>query len=208
MKTAFLAIAMLLYEGVAMAQSVEGYAGHQRAGVDLLWYKFMKNREGKSLPLLFFSRTRANTDYEDSPTAFGTTNAISYNFKSGWGIVAGGSFMNNGFRTKAGVQYVRQKGDFLFFGWLVADLKKAGNLDLFGLFRYQPQIKGAWRLFSQVELFPVYNPSAEIWYLTQRFRVGLKYHVWAAGWMMDFSQTGVNNFETMNNIGAFLRHDF
>lgn len=133
---------MLLYGGIAGAQSVETYAGHERAGVDLMWYKFFKDKKDAPTPFLFFSRNRASSDYGNSPTAFGSTNAVSYNFKNGLGLVAVGSFLNAGFTPKAGVQFVKIKGDFLFFGWLVADLKKEGNLDLFGMFRYQPAISG------------------------------------------------------------------
>jgi hypothetical protein len=190
------------------AQSVETYFGHERAGVDLLWYKFMKSESGKQLPLLFFSRTRASTDWDNAPTAFGVTSALSYNFKNGVGIVAVGSFLNAGFTPKAGVQLVKTKGDFLFFGWLVADLKKKGNLDLFGLFRYTPKLNADWRLFSQAELFPVFNPENEVWSLTQRIRLGAKYHTWAAGFMADFNQTGKEDFAKTKNIGGFLRHDF
>lgn len=200
--------AMLLSGGIAQTQSVETYAGHQRAGVDLLWFQFFKNQKDAKTPLLFFSRTRASTDYDHSPTAFGATNAVSYNFKNGLGLVTVGSFVNQGFIPKAGVQLVKMKGDFLFFGWLVADLKKAGNVDFFGLFRWQPQLNGQWRLFSQLELFPVYNPENEFWSLTQRLRLGGKYHRWAAGFMADFNQSGKTDFINSRNIGGFLRHDF
>ncbi len=203
-----IAWAMLLSGGIANAQSVELYAGHKRAGVDLLWFKFFENRKDEKTPLLFFSRNRASTDYDNSPTAFGSTNAVSYNFKSGLGLVAVGSFVNAGFTPKAGLQLVKIKGDFLFFGWLVADLKKQGNVDLFGLFRYQPRLSGQWRLFSQVELFPVYNPENEFWNITQRLRLGAKYHGWAAGFMADFNQSGSADFSSTHNIGGFLRHDF
>lgn len=190
------------------AQSVEVYAGHQRAGVDLLWFKNFMDAEGGRTPWLFFSRNRANTNYDNAPTAFGSTNAISYNFGSGLGIVAVGSFLNAGFAPKAGVQYYHQQGDFLFFGWWVADLRRRGNVDVFGMFRYQPKLNGNWRLFAQAELFPVFNPSQEVWSFTERVRVGPKYRTWAAGFMADFQQTGRRSFATSTNIGGFLRHDF
>lgn len=202
------AVAMLFFEGVATAQAVETYAGHHRAGVDLLWFKNFKSKTAARTPFLFFSRNRANVDYENSPTAFGSTNAVSYNFKNGLGIVAVGSFVNTGFVPKAGVQFFKQKGDFMFFGWFVADLEKAGSLDLFGLFRFQPKLKNDWRVFSQVELFPVLNPKNEFWNLTQRLRLGAKYHAWAAGFMADFNQSGKGEFVRTHNLGGFLRHDF
>lgn len=211
-----LALAMLLSGGIAKAQSVETYAGHKRAGVDLMWFKFFKNGKEEKTPLLFFSRNRASRDVvlqrnatdTPIPTAFGSTNAISYNFKNGLGLVAVGSFLNAGFTPKAGVQFVKTKGDFLFFGWLVADLKEEGNVDLFGLFRWQPKLNGQWRLFSQLELFPVYDPGDERWNITQRLRLGAKHHAWAGGFMADFNQAGKDAFSKTSNLGGFLRWEF
>jgi hypothetical protein len=68
---------------------------------------------------------------------------------------------------------VKIKGDFLFFGWFVADLKKDGNLDLFGMFGWQPKLDERWRVFAQLELFPVYNPGKEFWSITQWLRWAL-----------------------------------
>ena len=198
----------LLINAQIYAQSVEIYAGHQRLGMDLMWFKNFKNAKDERSPLLFFSRNRASVDYENSPTAFGSTNAVSYNFKNGLGIVAVASFLNAGFTPKAGIQYYKSKKDFMFFGWLVADLKKSGNIDLFGLFRYQPKLNEHWRIFSQLELFPVYSPSNEYWSITQRLRLGTKHHAWAAGAMADFNQLGSNDFIKTHNIGGFLRYDF
>lgn len=203
-----LVVAMLLFRGIAAAQSLEAYAGHKRAGVDLMWFKNFKNTKEERTPFLFFSRNRASTDYKNSPTAFGSTNAISYNFKNGLGFVTVASLLNAGFTPKAGIQFYKSKGDFMFFGWWVADLKKEGNIDLFGLFRYQPKINDVWRLFSQLELFPVFNPSAESWNITQRLRLGAKYHAWAGGLMLDFNQAGKSDFTTTNNTGGFLRYEF
>ncbi len=192
----------------AIAQAVEVYAGHERVGVDLLWFKNFKNKQDERTPLLFFSRNRASVDYENSPAAFGSTNAVSYNFKNGLGIVAVASFLNAGFTPKAGVQFFKQKGDFMFFGWAVADIKDEGGADLFGLFRYQSKINEQWRVFSQIELFPIYNFSAETWNLTQRLRLGAKHHTWAAGIMADFNQSGKDTFTTTHNLGIFLRNEF
>ncbi|MCU0341557.1 MAG: hypothetical protein MUE30_16900 [Spirosomaceae bacterium] len=201
-------IALLFIEGRAIAQAVEVYAGHKRAGVDLLWFKNFKNKQEERTPFLFFSRNRASVAYQDSPTAFGSTNAVSYNFKNGIGIVAVGSFLNAGFTPKIGLQYFKQKGDFMFFGWAVADFEKESNIDVFALLRCTPKIKTHLNGFGQLEFFPVYNPSSEVWNITQRLRLGLKYHTWAAGFMADFNQTGKNTFMATHNLGIFLRNEF
>lgn len=203
-----LMIAMFLIKNVAICQTLETYAGHKRIGVDLMWFKNFKSTKDERSAFLFFSRNRASTDYQNAPTAFGSTNAVSYNFKNGLGVVTVASFLNAGFTPKAGLQLFKNKADFMFFGWLVADLRKEGFLDLFGMFRYQPSIKSQWKGFGQVELFPTFNPATSVWNITQRIRVGTKHRGWAGGLMMDFNQTGTTTFHKTNNIGSFLRYDF
>lgn len=199
---------MLLLGSVAFAQNVELYAGNKRFGADIMWFKNFKNSQQEETSFLFFSRNRASSDYDNKLGSFGSTNAFSYNFKNGMGIVVVGSFLNSGFTPKAGIQYVKTKGDFMFFGWLVTDLKKDGNSDLFGLFRYQPKINENWKLFSQAELFPVYNFKNEYWNITERLRLGLKKSRTTFGLMTDFSQSGITNFTATENVGAFLRQEF
>jgi hypothetical protein len=207
-KILLLAIVLLFAKGRTFAQAVEVYAGDTRAGVDLLWFKNFKNKQDKRTPFLFFSRNRASIAYKNTPTAFGSTNAVSYNFKNGLGIVAVGSFFNAGFVPKMGIQYFKLKGDFMFFGWAVADLEEEGSIDVFGLFRYQPKIKNHLNGFGQLELFPVYTPSLNLWNVTQRLRLGLKYHTWAVGFMADFNQVGKDTFAKTTNVGVFLRNEF
>lgn len=186
----------------------EYYTGHKRTGVDLMWFRNFKNSKGEKSPFLYFSRNRASVDYNHAPAAMGSTNAVSYNFKNGVGIVAVASFVSTGFVPKAGVQYYRQSGNWMFFGWVVADLKQKGNVDLFGLFRYQPVVNETWKGLLQLELFQVYNPSSEFWNITQRIRIGAKKDAWGGGFMIDLNQSGSNRFINSNNTGVFLRYDF
>jgi hypothetical protein len=201
-------IATFLMKNVAICQSVEVYIGDKRAGVDLMWFKNFENKNGENTPFIFFSRNRASTDYQNAPTMFGSLNAVSYNLKNGFGVVAVASLLNEGFVPKAGGQFYKNKGNFTFFGWFVADLEKEGGLDLFGLFRYQPTINKAWKGFGQLELFSVFYPTADLWNVTQRLRLGARYHDWAGGLMMDFNQLGKDNFIKTSNIGGFLKCDF
>ncbi len=129
-------LATFLFRSVAIAQSVEYYAGDKRNGVDLMWFKNFKDLKGEKSSFLFFSRNRASVDYHNAPTAFGSTNAISYNFKNGIGVVTVASFVNSGFTPKAGIQFYKQNGNFMFFGWALAEIKDEGTIDVFGLFRY------------------------------------------------------------------------
>lgn len=173
-----------------------------------MWFKNFKNNQQENTPFLFFSRNRASSDYDNKLGTFGSTNAVSYNFKNGLGIVAVASFLNSGFTPKAGIQFVKTKGDFMFFGWTVVDLKNNPNLDVFGLFRYQPKLSEDCKLFSQAELFPIYNFKNESWNITQRLRLGVKKNKTAFGLMADFNQQGKNSFATTENTGVFLRYDF
>lgn len=198
----------LLHGIQALAQMAEVYGGNKRSGVDIIWFKYFRNQQKENSAFLFFSRNRASADYKQSPTAFGSTNAVSYNFKNGIGIVAVGSFLNSGFVPKTGIQYFKAKKDFVCFGWLVADLKKKGHVDLFGLFKYTPKMSEQWRLFCQAELFPVYQPATGYWNLTQRFRLGGKYAAWAGGLMLDLNQSGRIEFTHTHNVGGFIRYDF
>jgi len=207
MRSLVLYLFLLLHMG-AQAQMAEFYAGHKRTGVDLMWFRNFKNSKDEKSPFLFFSRNRASVDYNQSPLLFGSTNAVSYNLKNGLGMVGVASFLNAGFTPKAGVQYYKAKGSFMFFGWLVADLKRKGNIDLFGLFRFQPAINKQWKGLGQLELFPVYQPSSGFWSLTQRIRLGAKYHLWAGGLMLDYNQAGKQFFTTTQNTGVFIRYDF
>jgi hypothetical protein len=191
----------------AMAQQVEYYYGDSRQGIDILWFSTFKNDAGKATPWLFFSRNRSSVDNDDR-SAFGSTNAVSYHFKNGLGIVGVGFYGASGFVPKAGVQYVKAKGDFLFFGWAVADLESDGNIDVFGLFRWTPALKKEWKLFAQAELFPVHTPSSGLWNITRRVRLGPKHRTWSGGMMADFNQAGKDTFTRTRNIGAFIRHDF
>lgn len=201
----------LAFSTTCVGQVVEVYAGAKRAGIDLLWLESIKNTQGERTPFLFFSRNRASRELQakaSAPTRFGSINAVSYTFKNAVGIVIVGSFLNPSFTPKAGLQYAKQKGDFLFFGWAVADLKKEGGLEVFGLFRYQPEINPSLRGFGQLELFPIYIPSSGLWNMTQRLRLGLRHQTWAAGMMADVNQFGKNSLTTTAHVGVFLRNEF
>ena len=199
---------MLLQKSISYAQMVEFYKGENRSGVDIMWFKKLLKADKKMTPFLFFSRNRASTQNGNAATAFGSTNAISYNFKNGIGLVAVAAYTNNGVNYKAGVQYAYQQTDFTFFGWLVADLKTKGNIDCFGLFRYTPNINKQWKGFFQYEMFPVLQSANGFWNITQRARVGAKWQQWSAGLMADFNHQGKNQWQASTNAGLFLRHDF
>lgn len=190
------------------AQTTEMYAGNKRHGVDIMWFKNFTFSSGNKSRWLFFSRNRASINKENTIGLFGSTNAISYNFNNGVGLVTVAGFLNSGLTTKAGIQYVKAQGNWLFFGWLVRDIKTNGNIDLFGLFRYQPNLKGEVKGMIQVELFPTLQMETKFINFTQRLRIGPKINRLSMGLMADWNQTGKKNLTTTENYGAFLRYDF
>ena len=109
-------MAMLLFRGIAFAQiPVEVFAGHKKATADIMFFKFIKNKEGHNSKFLFFNRNRASIDYAMTKTTnlpqFGFTEAISYNHEKlkGFAPVVVGSILNRGIYPKAGIQFAKNK---------------------------------------------------------------------------------------------------
>ncbi|MBN8698747.1 MAG: hypothetical protein J0L54_03990 [Chitinophagales bacterium] len=190
----------------AQTLPVELMVGHQRTGVDVLWFK--KFAAGKDNPWLFFHRSRASVDYHNK-TAFDITNAVSYNFRSGIGLVAATQFLQAGFVAKAGMQYFKARGNASVFSWLVAgnNTNHRFSGDWFVLARWSPRLHDAWKGFIQAELF---SQAEEGWNLalTQRVRIGIGTDQWQFGFAADFTEAGKSNFSTTRNLGGFLRRVF
>lgn len=192
----------------ASAQFAEVYTGDKRAGVDIMWTKPIKNKDEATTPWLYFSRNRASVDYDNQPL-FLSVNAVSYNFKSGIGLVGVSVFGATGFVEKLGAQFVKRKNDFFMFGWVVAEAKQKGNVDLFGMFRFTPKISETFHLFTQLELSNAFPTVTENNFsLIQRMRLGLKYSKWQFGGMLDLTELGRESYTTTHNTGVFLRHEF
>ena len=185
---------------------VELMAGHQRTGVDVLWFR--KFAAGKDNPWLFFHRSRASVDYHNK-TAFGTTNALSYNFRSGVGLVAATQFLQAGFVAKAGMQYFKVRKKASDKNWLVANNNTNHRFsgDWFVLARWSPRLNDKWKGFLQAELL---SQAEEGWSLslTQRMRIGVGNDQWQFGFAGDFTETGKPVLSATTNLGAFLRRVF
>lgn len=208
-------MAMFLSRGIAFAQiPVEVFAGDKKATVDIMFFKFFKNKEQNS-KFLFFNRNRASIDYAMTTTTnlpqFGFTEAISYNYEKlkGFAPVVVANILNRGVFPKAGVQFAKIKKDYSIFSWLVAETLKEPNIDFFFLGRYTPKLSDKLNLFSQIELvnaFPTFEQNN--FSFTQRFRLGLKIKELQFGAGLDLSQSGRNNYTTTENFGGFLRYEF
>ena len=215
-KIFFVVKAILLFRSIAFAQiPVEVFAGHKKATVDIMFFKFIKNKEGLNSKFLFFNRNRASIDYAMTKTTnlpqFGFTEALSYNHEKlkGFAPVLVVSILNRGVFPKAGVQFAKVKKEYTIFSWVVVETLSEPNIDFFFLGRYTPKLTEKINLFSQVELVKAF-PTVEqnIFSFTQRFRLGLKVKEFQFGAGLDLSQLGRKDFTTNENLGGFLRYEF
>jgi hypothetical protein len=215
-KILFVVIAMLLFRCIAFAQiPVEFFAGHKKATVDIMFFKYFKNKDGLNSKFLFFNRNRASIDYKMTETTnlpqFGFTEAISYNPEKlkGFAPVVVASVLNRGVYPKAGIQFAKVKKDYTIFSWIVSETLNEPNIDFFFLARYTPKLSDKLNLFSQIELVNIF-PTVEQnnFSFTQRFRLGLKIKEFQFGAGLDLSQLGRNDFTKSENFGGFLRYEF
>jgi hypothetical protein len=215
-KIFLIATAILLQCSVAVAQiPVEVFGGYKKTTLDIMFFKFIKNKEQQNTNWLFFNRNRASIDYKMTTTTdlpvFGFTEAISYNHKKlkGFAPVVVAQISNRGIYPKAGIQFFYRKNDFTFFSWIVSETLKNPNLDLFVLTRYEPKLTEKLHLFTQLELVNAFpTESNGNFNLFQRLRIGLKIKEWQFGIGADFNELGNTTFVNTNNIGGFLRHEF
>lgn len=209
-------IVMLHAGGVAFSQiPVEVFTGDKKATLDLMFFKYIKNKEGRQSPILFFNRNRASIDYAMTKTThlpmFGFTEALSYNHAKwkGFAPVLVLSLLNKGMYPKAGVQLAKVKKDYTIFTWLVSEMMNQPNVDFFFLGRYTPKLSHTIHLFSQIEFIQAIPTSRQNdLAFTQRFRLGLKIKEVQLGAGLDLSELGRQNFTQTNNIGGFLRYEF
>jgi len=203
-------ITLLLLPRDIYSQSlpVEQMAGHKRMAIDVLWFRnFAANKETRS-PWLFFHRTRASSDYHNQ-TSFGVTNALSYNFKSGLGLVATIQLSQTGTSIKGGIQYAKQFKQGTVFSWLVAGNNTVHyfSTDWFVLLRWVPAINERWKFYTQFELLSSVDRKSNKNFV-QRIRLGPAIGKWQWGIAADFNETGNSKLSYTDNIGLFVRREF
>jgi len=215
-KLTLLVTAMLLTGGMAVAQiPVEVFGGNKKSTLDIMFFKYFKNKSGANSRLLFFNRNRLSVDYKLTTTTilpqFGFTEAISYNHEKlkGFAPVIVAQAFNSGVYAKAGFQYAYVKKEILIFSWMISETKKKPNLDFFLLWRYTPGLTDKINIFSQLELVNAFpTVSQKDFTFTQRIRLGLKLKAIQFGIAADFSEIGRTQLSQIKNIGGFLRYEY
>jgi hypothetical protein len=207
---------MLLIRGMAVAQiPVEVFGGHKKTTLDIMFFRYFKDKSCNNSKFLFFNRNRASIDYQMTSTAFlpqfGFTEAISFNHPKlkGFAPVSVGQLVGAGVYTKAGFQFAYLKKDILIFTWLVSETKRDPTIDIFFLGRFTPKLTEKINLFSQLELINAAPTVIQKNYaFTQRIRLGLKMKAFQYGIGLDFTQSGRASFSKTENLGLFLRYEF
>ena len=194
---------------------VEVFTGHEKATIDVMFFRFIKRDETINTKFLFFNRNRASIDYSMTATTnlplFGFTEALSYNHPKlkGFAPVAVAQVLSRGVYPKVGFQFAKIKSNLTLFSWLVSETASDPNIDFFILARFTPKLSKLLSLFSQAELvsaFPLSDQKNIS--LTERFRIGLKINAFQFGLGTDLTQTGRGNYLKTNNWGGFLRYEF
>ncbi|MEY4110126.1 MAG: hypothetical protein RLZZ46_480 [Bacteroidota bacterium] len=194
---------------------VELFSGNKKSSVDIMFFKFLKNKDGNNSRVLFFNRNRAVIDYQMTSNTylpqFGFTEAFSFNHPSlkGFAPVGVVQIFGTGVFAKAGIQFARITTHSTFFSWLVCETRQSPAIDLFFLGRYTPPLTEKWNLFLQLELVNAFPSNQQRSFsFTQRARAGLKQKAFQFGLGSDYSQTGRGTFSSLLNTGGFIRYEF
>jgi len=208
--------AMLLLRGMAFSQiPVEVFAGNKKATIDVMFFKYFKNKNQTNSRFLFFNRNRSSIDYKMTSTTnlaqFGFTEAISYNHVKliGFAPVIVGQILSSGFYAKTGIQSAKIRKELTIFTWVVTETKNQPSIDVFFLGRYTPTLTKKINLFSQLELLnTIPSTNQKNYGFTQRMRLGLKIKEFQFGLAADFSEIGRSNYKKTSNSGVFLRYEY
>lgn len=194
---------------------VEVFGGHEKSTVDIMFFKFFKNKKEENSRWLFFNRNRASVDYRMTTKTylpqFGFTEAISYNHSKlkGFAPVMVGQVLSWGVFPKAGIQYAHITKNMTVFTWVVSEMLSNPDLDFFLLFRYTPKISEKLSLYTQFETGNTFPTTRnDNFSFTQRLRLGLSIKGYQFGAGSDFNQSGNSSFTQTYNVGGFIRHEF
>jgi hypothetical protein len=194
---------------------LELFVGHEKATVDLTYFRYVKNRDDKNTRWLFFNRDRISVAYEKTngqyQPRFAATFAMSYNPHTWKGIapVAVVSASNQGVYPKLGMQYYTVRKDFVFFIWSIVETMEEPDMEIFMLTRFTPPMNKNLKLYFQLESgnrFGLHEERAYSFF--QRTRAGLCSGRLQGGLAADFEQLGYHAFNRSKNLGLFLRYEF
>ncbi len=204
-----------LYWGTVSAQiPVELFTGNQRTTLDIMFFKFFKNKNDENSRFLFFNRNRMGAEYQMSKTEnlpqFGFTEAVSYNHPKlkGFAPVMVAQVFSSGIYPKVGVQFVQIKEKFTLFSWLVSETQSNPTIDYYLLFRYTPSVTPKLKLFTQIEALNTMLTASNAFSFSQRLRIGLKKESYQFGLGFDLSEKGQKELSLDANSGVFLRVEF
>lgn len=186
---------------VGGAQSIELMPGKERMFTDVQWLSRFSEQSAWSL----FSRTRATVDYEENTNVFSGA-YLNYTTKVGLGLTVLGRIASADVGSDVGVHYFKASSDFMVYALGSVEMN-LNSFSWFSIMRFRPELKGAWRLYSSLELFSNFDGSGHV-ASVQRLRLGADYQQVQFGLGLNLSGLGNDYSSKDTNPGVFIRKEF
>lgn len=186
---------------------VEAFFGHEA-----LYSQLVVKRKftGESKFAYFGLATyTASYDNDQDGNSLVIINQISYNFKKGFGVMAGAD-MNSavGFSPVIGPQHNYASKKWLAVTVVSFFLNADKNLKLFGLYEFKPKINEKWTMYNRLQFIYKWNLNEGLHSRSYIYlRTGLKRNAFIFGLAANLDQFGPNK-SFKDNYGIFVRYEF
>jgi len=144
-------------------------------------------------------------DYENQTDLFSGA-YINYTLPSGIGGSLVGKIRSSGGGADIGIHIFKAKSNWMLFGLASVGLKEGFEYSWFSIFRFTPQIRVQFKVYSSLELFTLFGRTDHLGSV-QRIRLGLDYQGFQFGAASNFTLIG-NDWNAQSNIGGFVRKNF
>jgi len=203
MKKIFILVVIMLTSGRLSAQSLELMAGNEGLFADVQYFKPLF---GPDYRFSIFSRTRGTLSYANKPNIL-TAAYFNYTFKYGVGVsVIGSLSSSNGGGGAAGINYFKVHKALTAFILTAVEIEKDPKYSFFSILRYQPVLKGDWKLYTSLELYTLVGSVGHL-ASVQRIRAGVDYKKLQFGPAANLSELGPTAVYG-GNYGFFIRREF
>lgn len=172
------------------AQSLEIMGGNNGLFADV---QFFKPLSGTNYRFSVFSRTRGTLSYENKANIL-TAAYFNYTSKVGVGASLIGSLSSsNGVGGAVGINYFKAHKALTVFILTAVEIDDPPRYSYFSIFRYQPKIKGDWKLYTSLELYSLFGNTGHL-ASVQRVRVGVDWKKLQFGPAANLSELGSDPF--------------
>lgn len=178
-------------------------AGNEGLFADVQYFKPLF---GKDYQFSVFSRTRGTLSYENKANIL---SAAYFNYTSKYGVgasVIGSLSSSNGGGGAAGINYFKVHKALTVFILTAVEIDDPPRYSYFSIFRYQPKLKGDWKMYSSLELYSLFGNTGHL-VSVQRIRVGVDWKKLQFGPAANLSELGSDPI-FIGNYGFFIRREF